>query len=240
MQTLRLLFAKVHHITQLEQSVDGLLILHARYGDLSSPSHLLDVTMQLQAKVCDSTLIVRGGTSKSWLEGFYDPTEGGENELEVVYKMSGVMHRVTVSDEDELVMPREEDRMTVKQVKLWEKEYKLRGVDLVEMKKKRNRRVAAYAVLTGVVVGGVVWGYRRRKGEGEEGGWVEGIGGVVGRGGVKVSGVVSEWLKVLTEMTGKWIAQMPTGGRLASMGQELVSTVSTQWTGRPAVPAMNR
>jgi hypothetical protein len=33
----------------------------------------IDVTVPLQCSVKNSTLIVHGGGSKSWLEGFYDP-----------------------------------------------------------------------------------------------------------------------------------------------------------------------
>ena len=161
MQTLRLLFTKVHAITQHELALNGLVILHARYGELQSKDAVLDVTMQLQARVDSSVLIVAGGNSKSWLEGFYDPTEGGVNELEVVYKMQGALHRVTVADDEPLVIPREEDVMTDREVRAWEKAYRLRGVDLTEMKKKRNRRYAAYATIAAVTVG-AAWYYQQR------------------------------------------------------------------------------
>ena len=267
MQALRLLFTKTHLITQHEAALPhGLLILHARYGLLSSPPHTLDVTMQLQARVQDSMLLIPHGTAKSWLEGFYDPTEGGVNELEVVYRVGGRVHRVRVGDEEELLVPREADVMTKGEVRRWEREFELRGVDLAEVRRKRMRRYAAVATVAAVVVGGGVWWYGRRggvKGEGKgegggEGGrgvggwvgrgrvemmqgWVEGLGGVVGSGGDAVRDVVTQWVAALAELTAQWVAQLPSRERVLTLGQSLVSSVSPEWLGQPsAVPLLNR
>ena len=163
-QALRLMFNKAHQVTAREQECDGLLIVQARYGDLSpASSQLLDVTMQLQASVADSLLILRGGGSKSWLEGWYDPTEGGDNELDVVYSLHGVLHRVRVGDEEELQLPQPEHAMTDKERKAWEREFRLRSVDLQDVARKRNRRYAAYATLATVAIGTAVYCHHRSR-----------------------------------------------------------------------------
>lgn len=195
--------------------------------------------MQLQCQVQDSCLIIKGGISKSWLEGFYDPTEGGENELEVVYKMGGVMHRIRVADDEEMCIPREEDKMSERERRKWEKEFQLKGMDLVEMKKKRNRRWAAYAIITTAAIGVGVYYYRRNRKQPEGGernvGWVEGLGGVMGSGGEKVRDIVEYWLGMLSELTIHWISQLPSSEKVVGLGQSLVSTVSPEWLGRSAV-----
>ena len=262
MQALRLMFGKCHDVTQHEMSSEsGLLILQAQYGQLDSPQHVLDVTMQLQTRVQDGMLVVAGGGSKSWLEGFYDPTEGGANALEVVYKVDGVMHRTLIADEEELLLPHPNHRMSDAAVRQWERRYTLRAVDLSEQAVKRRRRyIAAGSLVTAVAVGAVVY-YRHRGskagaavnsgagGEVKEQGWVSGLGGVVGRGSEQVREVVAQWLALLSQWTALCVQQLPAAVRdnrvVQQLGSGLVASNSLQWLGErmpllrlPTTPAI--
>lgn len=252
MQSLRLMFAKCHDVTQYElASEGGLLILQAQYGQLDSPQHILDVTMQLQTAVQHGLLLLKGGSSKSWLDGFYDPTEGGTNTLEVVYKVDGVMHRAVVADEEELLLPHANHRMSPAAVRQWEGRYTLRAVDLNEQAVKRRRRyVAAASIVAAVSIGAVVY-YRHTstsragKSSGATGsngtvsdgkeGWVSGLGGVVGRGSEQVRELVSQWLALLSQWTAMCVQQLPAALRdnrvVQQLGAGLVPTNSLQWLG---------
>ena len=262
MQALRLMFAKCHAVTQYEMASGGLLILQAQYGQLDSPQHILDVTMQLQSQVQDGMLLLKGGSSKSWLEGFYDPTEGGTNTLDVVYKLDGVMHRATVDDEDELLLPHANHRMTEREAGVWERGYGLRAVDLeVEAVKRRRRWIAAGCMVVGAVGVGAVVYYRRSGKAGKAGvaagagggvvvkikggeGWVSGLGGVVGRGGEQVKDVVLQWLALLSHWTATCVQQLPSAVRdnrvVQQLGAGLVSSNSLQWLGErmPQLPRL--
>ena len=243
MQALRLMFAKCHAVTQHEMGTGGLLILQAQYGQLDSPQHVLDVTMQLQTQVQDGMLLVKGGSSKSWMEGFYDPTEGGQNELDVVYKLDGVMHRAVVADEDELILPHANHRMTAAAVRQWEKRYTLRAVDLNEQAIKRRRRyIAAASLVAAASVGAVVYYRHSRRTAAVSGqasdskeGWVSGLGGVVGRGSEQVREVVLQWLALLSQWTAMCVQQLPSAVKdnrvVRQLGAGLVPSNSLQWLG---------
>ena len=246
MQALRLMFAKCHAVTQHEMASGGLLILQAQYGQLDSPQHILDVTMQLQTAVQDGMLVVKGGSSKSWLDGFYDPTEGGTNVLDVVYKVDGAMYRAVVGDEDELILPHANHRMPASAVRQWERRYTLRAVDLTEQAVKRRRRyIAAASIVAAVSVGAVVY-YRHSSrgkpgvavsGTSAEGGqsWVSGLGGVVGRGSEQVREVVMQWLALLSQWTAICLQHLPSAVRdspvVKQLGAGLVPSNSLQWLG---------
>lgn len=93
-----------------EQERNGLVVVEARYGDLSEGARAgawINVTVPLQCMVASSTLVLPAGASKSWLEGFYDPCPGVEKQLSVRYKFLGMPHQCLVDDADELCMPLE-------------------------------------------------------------------------------------------------------------------------------------
>ena len=106
-----------------EEAKQGLLILSARWGDLSVSEEdasravsapYIDVTVPLQYLVSDSTLIFPAGQSHSWLEGFYDPslgTNSGANKLHVRYRFLNTMHQATFDDMEEVCIPMEEHVM---------------------------------------------------------------------------------------------------------------------------------
>ena len=237
-QALRLMFNKVQQVTAREQESNGLIIVQARYGELSPASRrLLDVTMQLQAAVADSLLILRGGGSKSWLEGWYDPTEGGDNELDIVYSLRGEMHRVRVGDEEPLQLPQPEHRMSSKERAAWEREFRLRSVDLHEVARKRNRRYAAYATVATVAIGTAVYCHHRSQQHrarsstssnaasssfsspfsssavkgilASSDSWVRGVGGVIGSGSEQLRDIMSDWLRLLCQWSERWMQQLP-------------------------------
>jgi len=107
-------------IRQDEIQNDGIVILEALYGDVSIDADVdssddnvgrcIDVTVPIQCMVRGSALIIYGGGSKAWLEGFYDPNEDNdvENLLYVRYRFLGRLHECIVRDSDELVLPLEE------------------------------------------------------------------------------------------------------------------------------------
>jgi DnaJ-like protein C11, C-terminal len=102
----------VNNIIQRERARNGLIIVEALYGDLTSFTKLggkINVTVPLQCQVENSVLIVPGGASKAWLDGFYDPNEAGDNnELYVRYHFLDRLHECQVGDSDELIIPQEE------------------------------------------------------------------------------------------------------------------------------------
>jgi hypothetical protein len=106
-------------IREEENSKHGLIILEALYGDVVSSSdkmhskgyagNCVDVTIPLQTSVRNSTLIVHGGGSKSWLEGFYDPNDDAiDNCLYIKYKFLDRLHHCMVADDEELCLPMQE------------------------------------------------------------------------------------------------------------------------------------
>jgi len=132
---------------------DGLLILDARYGDLisghGSVVRYIDVTVPLQCMVSASALIIHNGTSKSWLRGFYEPNEGGENQLYVRYKFLGKFHEVTVSETEELCIPLPEH--VVEGATVEEKQNRLQALEEERTTKRRRRYVlfSSIALLLG-------------------------------------------------------------------------------------------
>ncbi len=105
-----------------EESVQGLLIINARYGNLQDDEGVtsvtpqdefppyIDVTDQLQFQVLNSRLHLPP-VSKTTLDGFYDPCPGEEKSLSIIYRFLNTTHRVEVHDEDELEIPSEEDKL---------------------------------------------------------------------------------------------------------------------------------
>lgn len=102
---------------EIEEENDGLIILEALYGDISIDGtkvgnlagKCIDVTVALQCIVASSQLVIHGGGSKSWLEGFYDPNDNQiENLLYVRYKFYNSLHEVIVDDTEELCIPVED------------------------------------------------------------------------------------------------------------------------------------
>lgn len=99
-----------------EASRNGLLILEAKYGDINfSPERprgaFIDVSVALQCLVDNSALILHGGASKLWLEGFYDPSDRldvTDHQLYVKYKFLNRPHECIVGDTEELRMPLQE------------------------------------------------------------------------------------------------------------------------------------
>lgn len=104
-----------------EGQIDGLIIINAQYGmkvgedkqlleQVEKYPPFIDVTDQLQFQVRDSTLKLPE-YSKSKLEGFFNPCPSSSDDLTLVvtYSFRGKKHRVQIADEEELVIPLEED-----------------------------------------------------------------------------------------------------------------------------------
>jgi DnaJ family protein C protein 11 len=89
----------------------GLIILEARYGQLTSTTtnensiKIIDVTVPLQALVKDSTLRIGTTVSKSNLTGFYDPCIGEEKSLLIKYSLRSQIHTVLYKDTDPIILP---------------------------------------------------------------------------------------------------------------------------------------
>ena len=99
----------VEQIREKEGS-QGLIILDARYGLLSSSANenlnkIIDVTVPLQALVKDSTLRIGTTVSKSHLTGFYDPCIGEEKTLHIKYSLRSQLHTVLYTDTDPVILP---------------------------------------------------------------------------------------------------------------------------------------
>lgn len=103
-----------------EEKKGGLLILAARYGDLSASevdqskavsAPYIDVSVPLQCMVHDSALILAEGRSRFWLEGFYDPSMGAApdaNRLYIRYRFLGQLHEAEFGDKEAVAIPLEE------------------------------------------------------------------------------------------------------------------------------------
>lgn len=92
------------------EGAQGLIILEARYGLLSSSTNqnlnkIIDVTVPLQALVKDSTLRIGTTVSKSHLTGFYDPCIGEEKTLHIKYSLRSQLHTVLYNDTDPVILP---------------------------------------------------------------------------------------------------------------------------------------
>jgi DnaJ family protein C protein 11 len=93
-----------------QEGSQGLIILEAHYGYLSSPTtessiKIIDVTIPLQALVKNSTLKIETTVSKSNLTGFYDPCIGEEKSLFIKYLFRTQIHTVTYKDTDPIILP---------------------------------------------------------------------------------------------------------------------------------------
>ncbi|GIY59688.1 dnaJ homolog subfamily C member 11 [Caerostris extrusa] len=66
---------------------------------------ILDVTVQLQCLVKDSSLILPN-RSKSNLQGFYDPCLGEDKQLRIDYHFRNIAHSITIADNEMLRIPR--------------------------------------------------------------------------------------------------------------------------------------
>lgn len=97
-----------------KEGPEGLIILEARYGHLSSATtatthensiKIIDVSVPLQALVKDSTLRIATTASKSNLTGFYDPCIGDEKSLLIKYSFRSQVHSVLYKDTDPIVLP---------------------------------------------------------------------------------------------------------------------------------------
>src|SRR5690554_7092160 len=123
----------VHGIIHTERQRGGLVVLDARYGRLdfdperplsapkSRPGQYIDVTIPLQCMVEGSQLIMSGSGSKSWQEGFYDPSddcEPSQNSLWVQYLFLNQLHHVVVADDEELRMPMSGHLITAQQAQM--------------------------------------------------------------------------------------------------------------------------
>jgi len=255
--SLKLMFNKVHNITQREQSRNGLLIVSGKYGDLNSDNgddRVLDVTMQLQSMVNESLLIIRDGSSKSWLEGFYDPTQGEENFLYCVYKLGGKLHSVTVNDWEELVIPQQSHLMNDKQCKTWEKQFALHSDRLNDIAIKRRRRYLALAGLTCVGIGAFVY-YKHRQSQSQAASnknndsknssitLIPGIGGLAS-GSKQLASIINEWVEFLSNYTKTTLQSFysnQTNSNAANvpaiqLGSKLVKSNSALWTNDISLP----
>lgn len=105
-EVLRSLVAQIKE----REGPQGLMILDARYGLLSSSSNenlnkIIDVTVPLQALVKDSVLRITTTVSKSHLTGFYDPCIGEEKRLLIKYSLRSQLHNVVYNDTDPVILP---------------------------------------------------------------------------------------------------------------------------------------
>lgn len=66
---------------------------------------VINVSTQIQCLVENSHLIIKEGTSKKWLDGFWDPCPGTPKQLYVRYMFWNAMHECMVDDEEQLMIP---------------------------------------------------------------------------------------------------------------------------------------
>ncbi|XP_025083076.1 dnaJ homolog subfamily C member 11-like isoform X2 [Pomacea canaliculata] len=109
-----LMKATVERSIEAEERKMGLVIIKALYGKLQGSDdgelidrECIDVTIQLQALVKDSKLIVPEAVSKSGLPGFYDPCIGEEKSLYIRYKFRNRLHQATVGDMEPIRLPQQ-------------------------------------------------------------------------------------------------------------------------------------
>jgi len=112
-EAIRLLLPSVERKIESEKLKDGLVILEAWYGNISSSrdvplnekKDVADVRIPVQALVHDSQLTIPGGYSKSNIMGFYDPCMGENKQLKIKYQFQRKFHEVTVDDTAPVACP---------------------------------------------------------------------------------------------------------------------------------------
>jgi len=110
-EAIRLLLPSVERKIEMEREKDGLVILEAWYGNISSLNEevllndVIDVRIPVQALVHDSQLTIPGGYSKSNIMGFYDPCMGERKQLKIKYQFQRKLHSVTVDDTAPVACP---------------------------------------------------------------------------------------------------------------------------------------
>lgn len=103
-----------------EEQKSGLVIIDAKYGQMANDSpgselyplpgeDLIDVTVPLQALVCDSQLRIY--SNKEQLPGFFDPCPGQAKMLRVLYRFHDQLHLCTVSEDRPLNIPMRNHRI---------------------------------------------------------------------------------------------------------------------------------
>ncbi|XP_041377966.1 dnaJ homolog subfamily C member 11-like [Gigantopelta aegis] len=109
----------VERSIEAEENKIGLIVVKGLYGKLQCnddgeliDKECIDVTVQLQALVKDSKLILPENTSKSGLPGFYDPCLAEEKTLFVRYRFRNRLHQITLSDKDPVRLPQQKHVMT--------------------------------------------------------------------------------------------------------------------------------
>ncbi|CAB4408198.1 unnamed protein product [Rhizophagus irregularis] len=112
-EAIRLLLPSVERKIETEKVKDGLVILEAWYGNISSlrdvplneKKDVADVRIPVQALVHDSQLTIPGGYSKSNIMGFYDPCMGEPKQLKIKYQFQRKFHEVIVDDTAPVACP---------------------------------------------------------------------------------------------------------------------------------------
>ncbi|PKC72117.1 DnaJ-domain-containing protein [Rhizophagus irregularis] len=112
-EAIRLLLPSVERKIETEKVKDGLVILEAWYGNISSlrdvplneKKDVADVRVPVQALVHDSQLTIPGGYSKSNIMGFYDPCMGEPKKLKIKYQFQRKFHEVIVDDTAPVACP---------------------------------------------------------------------------------------------------------------------------------------
>lgn len=184
----------MHQVIEEERQRNGLVILDARYGRLeidpmrpltppkSRPGQYIDVTIPVQAMVEDSLAVITGGGSKSWQEGFYDPSEDCEpskNLLWIQYLFLGQLHQVTCGDDEEVRIPLPGHLITAQEAEM-ERELEAMEAREAELKKQRRRWL-----LTSLLLG--VGGYLlyRNRGSPAVAPWISRLNSLVVGGGAQ-------------------------------------------------------
>lgn len=156
---LSMMEAEAKKIRDAESQAQGLIILEALYGDLSSNKvgATINVTVPLQCRVESSALFLQDHNSKSWLEGFYDPLDNGEPQLYVKYKFLGKLHECTIGDNDDLVIPIQEHAIPEEELEHKTLSFAERRRQKAEEEKKKSRRRWAFASALAVLLGVFLW-----------------------------------------------------------------------------------
>ncbi|PPQ68918.1 hypothetical protein CVT24_007662 [Panaeolus cyanescens] len=110
-----LLKERIKRIVKTESEKQGLIIQEATYGvegtDEATLKLAIDVQGPLQALVRNSQLHIAGGTSKTAIQGFFDPAPYAAKILRVRYTFSGTPHYAEIPDYHPVVLPLAEHRL---------------------------------------------------------------------------------------------------------------------------------